>query len=157
MRMLHKKRSQVSMLDLFIGAFLFLSLITLVLITWNSYNNRLNERLVYEQIELKAFQVSDLLVRSPGSPTGWENNISSLKVIGLATKDRILSKNKVEAFVNLSNNDVTKILNLENYNFYFKLGTYESGLTQNGTITISLKRKVIFENETETMQFTLWQ
>lgn len=157
MKMLSKKRSQASMLDLFMGAFLFIILITFVMITWNNYNNRLYERLIYEQIELKTFQVSDLLVRSSGSPTNWEDNISSLKVIGLADKDRILSTNKVAAFVNLSNDNVTKILNLENYNFYFKLGSYISGSTPNGTISVSLRRYVIFENATEEIQFILWK
>jgi len=171
---LSKKKGQTSMIDMLIASFLFIGLVTLIMVTWTNYNNRLNERLVYDQIQIKAFQVSDLLVKSPGSPTNWEENISSLKVIGLADTDRILSRNKINAFANnLTNETIKKTLNLEDYNFYFLLNDttfgippvkiYETGSKPNSTSTIAvnIRRYVILETGifgmVREVQFILWQ
>ena len=153
---LHKK-AQMSMVDLFMAISIFIILIIAIALLWYNYKVKLAEDFAYEDLQVKAFQVSDLLVKSPGKPSKWEDNISSLGVIGLAESDRVLSKEKVEAFENISHNLGVKTLNLGGYNYYFELGSANGGLQPNGDIVFTIKRYVLYEGQEKVFEFTLWK
>src|SRR3989344_6068419 len=100
------KKGQIMIMDLFMSFFVFILLISSVIFTWNAYTLRLNDKLDYEEMMTKAFHVSDLLIENPGVPSEWEKSSSSVEVIGLATKDRVLSEEKVNAFINFDESKI---------------------------------------------------
>src|SRR3989344_9407637 len=102
--MMQKKSGQAAVTDLFIAISVFIILITITTLTWNLYNIRLTSRFDYDEMMLKGFQVSDLLVKSKGIPANWHvsYNTTLPQVIGLSENERILSAERIDAFKDLS-------------------------------------------------------
>lgn len=157
------RKAQLASIDLFIAITIFLLLAAATIYTWNLYNRRLNENLEYEKMQLTAFQITDLLVKNPGHPDGWEDNPINVGVIGLAQDDRILSQNKITAFANLDYNTTKERFNIEPYEYKFRIKTLsnsviqESGQNFAGDTSIAIERYVLLNDETRIMEFTLWK
>ena len=64
------RKAQIASIDLFIAITIFLILAAITIYTWNLYNTRFNESLEYEKMQLITFQITDLLVKHPGYPSG---------------------------------------------------------------------------------------
>ena len=83
------KKGQTIMIDLMIAIVVF---VIAVFFLFNMYED--NKKNIIEQqtmvdLQEKASQVSDVLVRSGGIPENWETlSLSDVNVIGLAKKDR---------------------------------------------------------------------
>jgi len=156
------KKSQIAITDLFIALFVAAILITVIVFTWNKYTTILEEDISYNEMGVIAFQASDLLVKSKGEPLNWEENPTNVDVLGLASSDRNLSIRKIDAFVNLSYSNASKLLGTGFYNFYFKLkhinGTIltEHGKTPNNTV-INVQRLVWYDDEKAFLEFALWK
>lgn len=154
-------KAQIGVLDFFMAFFIFVTLIITSVLIWNQYNIKLNSNLEYNDMMIKAFQISDGLVKNPGSPTNW--NTTNVKIIGLATEDRKLSSDKVNKFINISENEVEGIFKTYLYNFSFKLKTIDGdpilsyGDPPAGIMSVSLKRYVLYEDQETIMEFTLWK
>ncbi|MBL7100753.1 MAG: hypothetical protein ISS23_02240 [Nanoarchaeota archaeon] len=157
------RKAQIASIDLFIAITIFLILAAATIYTWNLYTVRLNESLEYEKMQLIVFQITDLLVKSQGHQTGWEENPANVGVIGLAQDDRILSQDKVTAFTNLDYNLSKERLNIEPYDYKFKIKTLsgsvvqESGLAFDGDTSIIIERYILLEDEKRIMEFSLWK
>jgi len=161
-QLIRHKKAQVAVLDLYISAMIFSIIVATVLLTWNSYNVKIDKEIDDNTILLRSYHISDLLTRYPGKPTSWElypNMSDSVEIIGLASEDRVLDPIKVGKFLNFSDDYLKSKLKIEGYNFYFRLayinGTdfnpaIEKGTKVNSTKIVSLKRYVIY-NETETL------
>ena len=156
------RKAQIASVDLFIAITVFLILAAATIYTWNLYNTRLTENLEYEKMQLIAFQITDLLVKNPGHPSGWEET-SNAGVIGLAQDDRVLSQDKVTAFVNLDYNTSRELFNIELYDYKFRMKDLsnnvlqESGQEFTGDTSIVIERYVLFNNEKTIMEFTIWK
>ena len=158
------KKSQIVMIDLIMAIFVFIVLLTAILLFWNRYTITINKQSEYEEAQLIAYQVSDLFVKAKGVPYDWEKNLSNVHVIGLASSDRIISTSKVNAFLNISYNNSKKILNMPYYGYSFQIKDLQgNNLTKfyggeaSGDFTISLRRYIIYENEKAIMEFKLWK
>ena len=155
--MIQHKKGQTIIIDLFIAISIFVLLIGATALIWHNYRAKLANDFIYEDLHVKAFQVTDLLVKSTGNPGAWENNISSAAVIGLAESDRVLDRNKVEAFANISHNEGVKLLNLGDYNYYFEIKDVNGGNLPNGDVKFNVERYVSYEGSDEIFKFTLWK
>jgi hypothetical protein len=157
------RKAQIASIDLFIAITVFLLLTAATIYTWNLYNLRLNENLEYEKMQLIVFQITDLLVKSPGYPTAWEENPTNLGVIGLAQDDRILSQDKITAFTKLNYDTSKEKFNIELYDYKFRIKDLsnniiqESGQNFTGDTSIVIERYVLLNNEKRIMEFTLWK
>jgi hypothetical protein len=131
------------------------------MVVWNSYSQKISEKTEYNNMLMKSFQVSDILVKSAGYPLDW--NSGNVKVIGLASGDRNLSMNKTNMFINLSINKTKSIFQTERYNFYFSLkringtnitsyGNYPSGKK-----IVNIRRYVLYNNESAVFDFSIWK
>ena len=153
------KKGQINVTDLFIAVFIFCILITAAMLAWNKYNEKIIERTEYYNMMTKTFQISNTLVKTPGYPTGW--TADNVKIIGLASEDRILSKEKVDTFTTLDINKTKGVFQTYGYNFYFTLKTNTGNITYgqepNGKKSVSITRYVLFENEKAIMDFRLWK
>ena len=177
------KKSQAVIIDLFIALFIFVLLLSITLIMWNKYANEINEKVIQKEMWIKAYQITDILVQSEGIPKTWHKNFSNINSLGLATMDRKLSLDKLNAFLNLTLLDglnvswsdttdgydlIKELLNIEGFEFYFRLfniygvNIAESGRdptfygnTVSGTTTI--RRYVSLEEcERCVLEISLW-
>lgn len=160
------KKAQLAFLDIFLALFVFFSLFVAAIFMWNDYSTNLSDRLSYEEAVIKAFHISDILVRSSGTPTAWEGDASkeSLEVIGLADMDRQLTVDKVKNFTSLEVDKVRVLFNTMPYHYYFKITDLEGQLIEGSgeTITgeeevINLKRFVLYDGEEAIVEFALWK
>lgn len=158
-------KAQVATFDLFLAVFVFIILLFAVVFIWRDYTLRLDKKLEFDHMQIKAFQISNTLLKNPGTPTAWENYPNEAKVLGLAYKDRVLSQDKVDAFIDLTYNDIKKLFMIDyyDYDFYFAIKNLEgesiktTGLTPTGNYIINLQRRVLYNNEEAIMEFSLWK
>lgn len=157
------RKAQAIAADLFISLFVFILLVAIILFLWNDYNTRLNDDVEYERMQLVAYQITDQLVKSQGVPVAWEKDPSNFQEIGLATSDRMLSKEKVDEFAKLPYNDVRKAFHLEGYGYNFNITTLSnkilksSGGSFEGTEAVGLERYVIYDGEKAIFKFQIWK
>ena len=160
------KKGQAAVTDLFIAISVFIILITIMTLTWNLYNLRLQNRFDYDDMMTKAFQVSDVLIKSKGNPVDWETDPNSTIVIGLSSNDRIISKTKVETFTDedlFNESKLKDILKVNQFNYYFVLrhlnGTliHTRGLFPSGNLAINLARLVLYDDIPVFLEFAVWK
>lgn len=160
------RKAQLAFLDIFLAISVFFFLFVVAMFMWNDYVTDFTDRLTYEEAVIKAFHVSDIIVRSPGTPTAWEGDVSkeSLKVIGLADTDRQLTHDKVKNFTSLEPNKVRALFDMMPYKYYFKITDLdgdvleESGETVTGEEeVINLKRFVLYKGEEAIVELTIWK
>ena len=160
-QLIQHKKAQVAVLDLFIAALIFGILVSAIMVTWNNYNVKIDQRIEDNTNLIRAYHISDLLVRYPGKPTAWETYPEligdSISIIGLAKSDGVIDPVKLSEFTKLENDFIKDKLKTGHYDFYFKLvqidGSHftppiEKGNLTNSSTSIALRRYVIY-NETE--------
>ena len=173
-------RGQAAVTDLFIAISVFIILITITTLTWNLYNIRLTSRFDYDEMMLKGFQVSDLLVKSKGVPADWHitynttypnprtspNDINPPAVLGLSDNERILSNERVDAFKDISDANpqiIKDALRINLYNYYFVIRNQtgvpilNTGLFPSGKYAVNLARVVLYNDQPVIMEFAIWK
>ncbi|MEK6903061.1 MAG: hypothetical protein AABW64_00245 [Nanoarchaeota archaeon] len=174
------RRGQAAVTDLFISISVFIILITIITLTWNLYNIRLQNRFDYDDMMIKAFQVTDSLVKGRGVPTDWEtqNPVTNVQVLGLSENERFLSEQKVKIFAKdpkiysaalLSDAVLKSTLKINLYNYYFVLrhlnGTVTGcpsacnnrGTFPSGNYVVNLARLVMYQNQPVYLEFAVWK
>ena len=153
------KHAQIAITDLVFGIVIFLFLLTTFLIVYTRLNNRLNDAILFNDLELSTIHTADLLTKHPGSPADWETHPNDLQVLGLARDDRVLSPAKIQALANLSSNTTLSILNVKRYNLYLLIRTSTQGLLELGQPpakrTVHIQRIVQYENAPATLDVAL--
>jgi len=152
-------KGQIAVLDLVVSVVVFLIVMTGFFIAWNSYNNRLDDSLLSNEMSLHAFQIMQQLITTPGVPGNWENNVSSLKFIGLAYSDRIIDEAKLDSLNTINYNDLKNKMNIKRFEVFILVkqgnqAVYEIGNTTKGK-TIHIERGVMYKNEPSTIQVAL--
>ena len=153
-------KGQIFTLDFFVGLAIFIVLFMVLLVNLNKYQDQVNTDIISNRLQQKALQITDILIKTQGVPTNWEKNNTSLKVPGLASYDRILNSKKVDTFTKLKYNRTKKLLNIDPYEFYFKLETPTDiktyGLNISGQ-AINIKRYIYYQNEKAILEFAIWK
>ncbi len=128
-------KGQGSTIDLFASIAIFIVVVALVIYYYTYFSNRVQRDLEYEELQIRAYRIADLLTKTPGDPSRWEalpgnpidvNKISSL---GLAINDRQLSKEKALNLTRIDYNDLKKLLNIEPYEFNITIKTRDDLIT----------------------------
>ena len=154
-------KSQISMTDFSIALIIFMILITAIILNLNKYPLRLNQDQDKNEMLITSLQIADLLIKTPGTPSAWENNPESLKIIGLADNNKLLSKDKVNKFINLDYQKAKSYFNY--YDFNFKIlytnntDIIEYGASFNGTSSITTRRYIVYDNEKAIMEIEIWK
>ena len=158
------KKGQMAITDLFIALFVATILVILLMVVWNRYSLILIESSDYEGMQVIAFQTADLLVKSSGEPDNWELNPDNVDTIGLASSDRVLSEEKVDAFLGLLLNITSNSLGLELYDFYFQLNHINGTMLKDygespilNESVINVQRLVLYKNEKAVVELALWK
>lgn len=114
-------KAQIAITDLFIALFIATLLIISIISVWNRYTVLAEDNVNYNDLQISAFQTANILVKSKGKPSNWEEDPDNVEMIGLASSDRNLSRDKTNAFINLPYSTLSKLLGLELYDFYFAI------------------------------------
>ena len=157
------RKSQAIITDFFIALFVFLILITAIVYIWNDYNTKIVENVEYERMQLVAYQITNQMLKNKGVPSAWEKDSVNVGEIGLVVSDRKLSKDKVDAFVNLPYNAVRDILNIEGYDYSFKIKSLSNTILSSlggipgDTEVVSIERYGVYDGENVILQFKIWK
>lgn len=161
------KKAQIMATDLFLAIVVYIIIIIVVISVYSSYLGKLNDEVSYMDMMSKTFEMSDNIMKHMGSPTGW--NSTSVKVIGLAESDRILSTDKLTNFANMSYNLSKKILGIGAYEYFIQVRNfYNRNLLEVGASPIedsacnstfeavTLRRFALWEGQRVIVYITLW-
>jgi len=131
----------------------------ILLISYISFN--LAEPQVSEarssQYEEKAFSISDMLLKSKGSPDNWEKG-DEITTIGLAIQPYILSQEKIQRFSLLTTEAVAQIFGTER----FMIRIYGSNINiQKGIIPTEknvaiVERKALLDDNQVNVVVAVW-
>lgn len=160
------KKSQLSISDLFLAVCIFIVLIGAVIFIYSHYSSEFESRQEFNRMQLNAFQTAELLVKSGGSPAGWENMPDQTTIMGFAhnsNSKRNISSQKVGAFVNMSYSDIKRIFGT-NYEFYLRITDIEGNIMAEkgrtpadspGARAVSIERRVLYNGQNAVLLFAL--
>ncbi|MFH1317271.1 MAG: hypothetical protein ABII01_07155 [Candidatus Woesearchaeota archaeon] len=165
-----KKKAQVAVSDLFIAIFVFMILITIILVSWRIYSLRLNNNVAYRDMTERVYYISDILVKSQGFPEDWEDNPlyqENPDILGLADSPRNISIDKVAWMESIDGDDRDKIkdlLKIRGYLYSIVISDFESDthLVEFGDTPaeigqiIRIKRIVNYDDERAWFIMSLW-
>ena len=165
-KMKTRKKAQMNSIDAFFALSIFIIILVLFTVTLNNYNYKLSERVDYDNMVAKAFQISDLLVKNEGRPVDWGATNITAEIIGIASEDRVLSETKINRLRNLSVNQTKSIFKIYGNNFYISLKNSSGGnITSYGNPfnqssskkVVNIKRYVLYNNASTILEFSIWK
>ena len=115
-----------------------------LIVVWNLYSNRLEERVQEEEMQLAAMQALDVLTKTWGVPNDWElKTPTDPQVLGLQLNPGSLDNKKVEALSNPAFTDLlfAQKLNIERYEYYFRILDSQGGVVMQKGVQNTLKPK----------------
>ncbi|MFC2143497.1 hypothetical protein ACFLQN_03795 [Candidatus Aenigmatarchaeota archaeon] len=151
------KKGQIVSMDVLFAFMIFLIAIAFLMALWESRIDRLVENNDRNHLETLSLEIADRLIRTGGFPVDWETDPNNLITIGLASNDRIIDEEKLEAFFNLDYNTTRNLLNTMGYEFYFEFAGFTKGIYPVSEEIIFTQRIAIYDNEAELMSFYLWE
>lgn len=139
------RKGQINSFDATFAMLVFILALVFIIAFWFTSISSMQNTISRNRLEYTALSISDVLVKSQGLPSNWEQDPSNTHMLGLATYPNVLSESKLSNFTNLSYSTAKDLLNLDSEEFYFYVeylnGTrvYESGnssLTGDNIITV---------------------
>ena len=166
------KKSQTVTLDIVFAMVIFILFVTATFRIWNIYSERFYLNVESQDKWNMAFQITDLLVKSPGYPVDWDKHFADTQILGFAYNDRNLSQDKIDKFLVQSNDTFTpggydrikELLNIERYDFLFRVVDISkhripgnlSGRYYENNFTVTIRRLVMVDNEPKIIEFSLY-
>lgn len=152
-------------IDAVVSLVLFIALFAFVISLWTLYAIRLNENMATEELQLVAFQVIDVLTKSPGVPSNWEQNPTQTTMLGLRRNPGSLDPAKVAAFLAWDYDDARQKFNVERFEYQLRIldgnGNVfnQSGMAPNESAaqSITVARFMLLEHQPMQILFTLWR
>lgn len=146
-------KGQVNSLDLLISIAIFVFLLVFLVMFWFVTTMNIENKIKENRLESTAIYISDTLMKTQGYPTNWEENLSTVHSLGLATySQNVLDSDKIANFTNLSYSTSKELLGVE-YEYYFYIEDldenrlYESGNSTFGEQIASITRFGILDGE----------
>lgn len=164
------RKGQVISIDLIVGISIFLILLTLCILVWSQTVYRMEQRKILYEMQNNLMLALDMLIKTKGVPSSWERNPNSLIALGLAYDDRTLSKDKVDAFMNLVDLDYNaskKYLGILKYDYRLRLLDLNGevlndtrfrsvGLDPVGDFKITVSRLVNYNGNLTNLELTIF-
>ncbi|MFH1722843.1 MAG: hypothetical protein ABH950_09605 [Candidatus Altiarchaeota archaeon] len=152
--------------DFLVGVSIFTLLLSLTFFAWDKNMQKIKEKEVLDELLIQSNQAADILVKTQGLPENWENAAAmglTVKSVGLAGDvDRVLSEDKVNAFVAMDYNYSKEIMGLGNYDYYFGLYNLnnnvinETGVSIEGQIRVQVRRVVTYKDAAAVVELSVW-
>ena len=160
------KKGQLFAIDTMLSLVGFILFFVVLLSLWNILVGRFHENSITEELQIEAFQISDLLLTTSGLPVNWEKNPLNVTSIGLMYNDGELDIEKINAFFSLNYSTTKKRFNIERLEYLAQLkdrqgnainSTGIAPTNKTTTYVISIARFMRLGNQTVQFQFTLWR
>lgn len=123
------KRGQTGVFDLIVAIIIAVIALFALAISWDRFVLKLNEKNEYNDLQIKLFQISDILISSEGTPTEWDiapDPVTATTSLGIAYYDRCISQEKLSKLQNpFTIIDIKEKLHVETYNLYFSLNSLD--------------------------------
>ncbi len=162
--MLNKnKRGQAAITDLFVAVGIFIILVTITSVLWNLYQVRLVNRIEYDDLVTKTFEMSDMMLKTPGYPDNWDYLIlageitkDDIQYIGLVEEELKIPYNKTAAMDSalLQEDGIREIFRAGSYRLGIRIRNhagdevYTMGRVSGGSkFSVNLGRDVLYQNE----------
>ena len=119
---INTKKGQTGVFDLIVAVFIATIAIMALALSWDRSISKLNEKNEINDLQIKLYQISDLLITSEGNKDEWDELVpgENPTSLGLAKKDRVLYKEKIDELYNielLNAGEIKELLNIEPYGF----------------------------------------
>lgn len=162
---LRMTKGQLLSMDAVASVVLFIVALVFIFSLWNLYTIRLAENIASEEMQLVAFQVTDILVQSQGVPNIWEQDPDTVEVIGLQSNPGLLDDDKLAAFLAMDYDAAKAVFNIERFEYNFTvLNVYGDVLNSTGmplsataAQRVAVHRIVLINNQTRNVLFALWR
>ncbi len=171
-----KSKGQGIALDFLFAVLVFLLVLNASMTIIDSGTKSVSEKNVLNNLNAKAGQTIDLLVRTDGKPNNWETlGLENVVAIGLAKRDRALDEDKVERFFELTGEasdyssadyNAVKSLLLIGYDYYFELEDSEGNTLEKtdeplddrwqNMLQVTVKRIVNYNGEEVIAKFSVY-
>jgi hypothetical protein len=162
----HKKAQMWSM-DFVISVMMFFLSVVLILFAWNYSAAENYEQMIFNEMQTTGLIVSDVLIRTGGSPPGW--NITAM-AIGLASEENSIDDARLRNFLlYMDYNNSRSIMGMRNYEYYFSMKDIDDQLLyldgfpiEKGyqpydvRMVVPTQRYVIFRGNIAKMNFIIW-
>lgn len=151
-------KAQIWSLDFAASLTVFLMVLLPLFFVWSYVNVQNRQEMELDEMERLALSISDALVRTGGSPGGW--NSTDVKSIGLASSENVLDAAKVSEFLSMDYNKTKAVLS-GGRDFYFGLrdlngtGYGSLGNKSRGEVAIPVERYCIYDERIVKMEFAL--
>ena len=157
--MYKKKKGQAAITDLFVAIGIFIVLITITSVLWNLYHIRLINRMDHDDIVVKTFQVSDLLLKTSGSPDNWDYLVleddatsADIEFIGIIDEEYKIPYDKINALRVLGEDEIKEVFHAGQYRFGLRIKDAESvivfsvgKMSGGGKFSVNLARDIMYE------------
>ncbi|MFC2162308.1 hypothetical protein ACFLRF_01385 [Candidatus Altiarchaeota archaeon] len=159
-----RSRGQIFSTDLLLALFIF-SLITAIFFsTWQYNKNRLTFEQNLRRLEVIANTVSEILVKTPGSPVDWETdpNFNNLTSIGLAKLPRHIDPAKLSTLPQVPADQLKDVLGIEHNEVLIELKTIDGntirkiGTKPASEYSVTVRRIVSYEGGEAILRVTVW-
>ena len=118
---MNNKKAQLFSLDGLTSMFICIIMVLFILAMWNLYSLRLNENITAEEMQLFAFQITDLMINYEGMPSNWHNDPLNASVIGLQDENRGLHEKKLNTLMTMNYTRVKQLLNIERFEYFMEV------------------------------------
>ena len=155
-------KAQIGIAGFLMAMAIFSGLLIILISTWNLYLTRFETTAALKEMQLKASQVTDILIQTQGYPPDWEDSPSTMLLIGLAASDHNLSRQKLEALPNISYTSFKNSLTLFSYDLFLDIAYIDGtsiltyGKPFNGTLSVQSSRIVTYDGKTASLRGLLW-
>ncbi|MBI5553699.1 MAG: hypothetical protein HY917_03055 [Candidatus Diapherotrites archaeon] len=163
------ERGQAVSYDLAMAMFIFVMVLAGIIMLWTSNLKSFETQFSFNEAQVKAFLLSDLLLKSPGVPVDWETrDLNGVTSLGLARKDRVLDSGKVLRFkdwVDSNYSEVKAKLALPTYEVFIQLDAVDPmtadlnfGVPPPGNaVRVSVRRIAVYGDSEAIVDVTLYQ
>lgn len=145
-------------------SFLLVGLLVASISFWNSGNTNLSESILKRDLEKTAISLSDQLVKSPGHPEDWEEDLSKAASVGLVGHDRKLKQPKIDQLVAMNYDQLKELLGIPGYQLRVRISSledsvkFESGLSPtNPEAVTNSRRAAVLGKEIVFVDVMLWR
>lgn len=159
--MFKHKRGQATVIDLLTAVFIFFIIFITIIILFDVYSTRLQKDVLREELQDKAFMLTEILL-SNGIPADW--NSENVQSIGLSTHDKHITEKRFDELKEISYEQAKGLFGLSGMDFYIRileanddfLGEYGNE-TETAKDIVSLRRIIFYENQAAQLEIRIWR
>lgn len=156
-----REKGQLEGMDIVFSVLAFLLLFAFASILWADIFTNAAKGRQLERLKIKATEIADQVVLSPGSPGNW-HNAAGYNKLGLAVKPRVISNGRLDALKNADYNSLKAKMNIEGNDYLVELRKDSNTFFSKGIVPanpdfgVKVERIVVYNNDTALLSVILY-